>query len=394
MKTRSYFIYLMTVLCCTSCHDRPVSQDYDAIYFSRDDETAWVGFENPTGGKGAGGSENRGGKGHAFDRILAGDSCELLSIQGPGIIQRIWMTVNEKTPEMLRLLWIKFYWDGESTPAVSAPLGDFFCNGLGRMTTFENCFFSNPEGRSMNVIIPMPFRRSARIVLVNASDKELRNIFYDVDLTRLKKWDEKMLYFHSYWNRENPTVLGKDYTILPEIKGKGRFLGVNVGVIADSVYKDSWWGEGEVKFYLDGDTDYPTLCGTGTEDYIGTGWGQGRYVNRYQGCLIADPQNRMWTFYRFHVPDPVFFHTSCRVTLQQIGGSDYENVLALHQAGAALIPVTINLVEKGLLHLLDKEPSFSIDNPGFQASGRWVNFYRQDDLSSTAYFYLDKPAIK
>jgi hypothetical protein len=395
MKTKFFFIYLTIILLFTACVRQPVLQENDAVYLSSDDETAWVGFENPTGNKGMGGTENNGGKGHAFDQVLAGDSCELLSIKGPGMIRRIWMTVNDKRPEMLRLLRIKFYWDDETIPAVSVPLGDFFCNGLGRMTSFENCFFSNPEGRSMNSIIPMPFCKSARVVLVNESGKDIKNVFYDIDLTRLKKWDKSMLYFHSYWNRENPTALGKDYTILPEIKGKGRFLGVNVGIIADSAYRSTWWGEGEVKMYLDEDDHYPTLCGTGTEDYIGTGWGQGRYVNRYQGCLIADPENRMWTFYRFHVPDPVFFKTSCKVTLQQIGGSNSDEVLALYKAGVPLIPVTVNLVEKGMLKLLETNPPLSMDDPEFPKDGtRWVNFYRQDDVSSTAYFYLDKPAVK
>jgi hypothetical protein len=364
------------------------------VYYAQNMETMWVSFENQFAEKGMGGRENKGAKGHAFGRIEAGDSCVLLSVRGPGIIRRMWLTVNDRSPEILRDLRLKIYWDNMSFPAVSVPLGDFFCHGLSRMAIFENCFFSSPQGRSMNTIIPMPFRKSAKVILVNESDRILRNIFYDIDFTRIQTWDARMLYFHCYWNHENPTTLGRDYTILPEIKGKGRFLGVNVGVIADSIYHNTWWGEGEVKFYIDGDTDYPSLCGTGTEDYIGTGWEQSRFVNYYQGCPLSDPKNRMWTFYRFHVPDPVFFQRSCRVTLQQIGGSYYEDVLKLYRDSVPLIPVTVNLVEKGLLKLLELEMPLNMEAPDFPKGKHWVNFYRQDNVSSTAYFYLDQPTLK
>ncbi len=383
MKKYFAFTMLLAIIACTN-------NSQQEIYKKQQGQSAWVSFENPTGEKGIAARENKGAKGHAFDRIAAGDSCVLLYIEGAGIINRIWMTVSERSPEMLRALRIKMYWDNSPIPAVSAPLGDFFCNGLSVMTTFENYFFSNPEGRSMNSTIPMPFRTAARIVLVNTSGKDLAHIFYDVNLTRLKKWDKDMLYFHCYWNRENPTKLGKDYTVLPETKGEGRFLGVSFGIKADSIYQNTWWGEGEMKFYLDGDTEFPTLCGTGTEDYIGTAWGQGAYYNQYQGCLVASSKNRMWSFYRFHVPDPVLFGKSCRVTMQQIGGGSYEQVLGLYQANVPLIPISVDMTsEKRFVKLLEAEPPLRMDDPAFPQG--WVNFYRQDDVSSTAYFYLDRP---
>ena len=209
------------------------------VYLKQEGRTAWTSFENLSGEKGAGALENKSAKGHAFDRVVAGDSCILLDMKGAGIINRIWMTVSERNPEMLRAIKIKFYWDDASTPAVNVPLGDFFCNGGATMTVFENCYFSNPEGRSMNVSIPMPFRTAARVVFVNESTKDLSHLFYDINLTRLKNWNPDMLYFHCYWNRENPTVLGKDYTVLPEIKGEGRFLGVSFGVYDNPDYKGS-----------------------------------------------------------------------------------------------------------------------------------------------------------
>jgi hypothetical protein len=357
------------------------------VYMKQKDQSVWVSFENRTGEKGAAGQSNQGAKGHPSDQILAGDSCELLNIRGAGIIQRIWMTVNDRSPEMLRGLWLKMYWDDAPEPAVSAPLGDFFCNGLSVMTAFENCYFSNPEGRSLNCIVPMPFKTAARIVLVNLSEKRLHSLFYDINLVRLQKWDNDMMYFHSLWNRENPTTLGQDYTILPEIKGEGRFLGVSMGIVSDSIYRNTWWGEGEVKVYLDGDEEFPTLCGTGAEDYIGTGWGQGRYAHKYQGCLLSG-RNRQWSFYRFHVPDPVLFSNSCRVTLQQIGGSEHAEVLELWQNNIPLIPISVfRYDEERLIGLFD-EP-MPLDDPAFPKG--WVNFYRQDDVSSVAYYYLDRP---
>ena len=380
------FLGIILILLVTACTTTETRRQ--EIYMKQPGESAWTSFENPTGGKGIAGQENNGAKGHPSDCLPAGGSFDLVNIQGAGIIQRIWMTVNDRSPEMLRQLWIEMYWDNSETPAVSAPLGDFFCNGLSIMTPFENCFFSNPEGRSLNVIIPMPFRKAARIVLINKSDKTLRSLFYDVNLVRLDKWDKDMLYFHAFWNRENPNILGKDYAILPEIKGEGRFLGVNMGIRTDSLYRNTWWGEGEVKIYLDGDTDFPTLCGTGTEDYIGTAWGQGSFINQYQGCQLAG-KDRNWSFYRFHVPDPVLFSKNCRVDIQVMGGGDYNDVLDIYKSGAPLTPVTVFMMEpRDLIKLFEAEP-MKLDDPNFPQG--WVNFYRQDDISSVAYYYLDKP---
>jgi hypothetical protein len=130
------------------------------------------------------------------------------------------------------------------------------------------------------------------------------------------------------------------------VTGKGRFLGVNVGIKANPIYEQYWWGEGEVKMYLDGDNKFPTLVGTGAEDYIGTGWGQGEFYNDYSGCLFANTDSSGWAFYRFHVPDPVYFKTGCRVTLQQMGGNRKELVSGLQNKGVPLIPVAIDDLKK------------------------------------------------
>jgi hypothetical protein len=350
-------------------------------------KTRWSSFENPDAQPGSGGKENKTAKGHAFDTIDPKGKKVLLNVRGAGIIHRIWLTINERSPEMLRSMRIDMYWDNSVSPAVSAPLGDFFGIGLGRRTPFQNEFFSDPEGRSFNCYIPMPYKTSARVEIVNESSIPV-TLFYDINITQLKQHDTPVYYFHCHWRRENPTQLGRDFEILPTVKGKGRFLGMNVGLIADSTYGKSWWGEGEVKMYLDTDSQYPTLVGTGTEDYIGTAWGQGAYVNRFQGCPIADEKKRQWCFYRYHVPDPVYFETQCRVTLQQIGGEMTEFVRDLVQRGAVLKPVTV--AGDKFYKLLEMNPRPDILDPSFPKG--WTNFYRKDDLSSTAYFYLDKPA--
>jgi hypothetical protein len=352
-------------------------------------ETRWFSFENQKGEKGVGAQENQGAKGHPSDQIKAGETVTLLQAEGAGIINRIWLTINDRSPEMLRSLRLEMYWDDSAKPAVSVPLGDFFGVGLGQRIAFENELFADPEGRSFNCFIPMPFKTAAKVTLTNDSDKHLNSLFYDINMIQFDAVDEDILYFHAWWNRQNPTILGEDYEILPELSGKGRFLGVNMGVKTDPVYKDSWWGEGEVKMYLDGDDEFPSLAGTGAEDYIGTAWGQGVFAHRYQGSLIADPEKGEFAFYRYHVPDPVYFHEDIKVTIQQIGGWPKEKVLELMAEGAPLIPVTIYAGEGQLLKLLEKSPVPDLKDSTLPKG--WTNFYRQDDVSSTAYFYLNRP---
>jgi hypothetical protein len=349
-------------------------------------QTRWTSFENPTGSKGSGGKENDGAKGHAFDMVAAGTSKTMLDYKGAGIVERIWLTVNERTPQMLRSMRIEMYWDDSNVPAVSVPLGDFFGIGLGRRVPFESEFFSDPEGRSFNCNIPMPFRTAAKIILVNESQKEVM-FFYDVNLTTVTKHEKAVYYFHAFWNRENRTKLGKDYTVLPKVTGRGRFLGMNVGVIADTIYETSWWGEGEVKMYLDGDSSFPTLIGTGTEDYIGTAWGQGQYAHRFQGCPLADEKNKQWSFYRYHIPDPIYFENNLVVTFQQIGGENTDFVKRLKKKGAVIKPVSV--AGDKFYKLFEMKPVPDLMSDNFPKG--WTNYYREDDVSSTAYFYLDKP---
>ncbi|WP_137404450.1 glycoside hydrolase family 172 protein [Echinicola rosea] len=352
----------------------------------KDVKTRWFSFENLQGLKGKGGMENKGAKGHPADAIKAGETQVILETEGAGVVRRMWMTISDRSPEMLRSLKLEMYWDGKEKPAVSVPLGDFFGAMLGEKVPMENAFFSDPEGRSFNCIIPMPFKKGAKISITNESDTDLEALFYDINITTSDADLGDVGYFHAFWHRDTATTLGEDHVILPKLEGNGRFLGVGFGLNTHPDYGKTWWGEGEVKIYLDGDSQFPTLVGSGTEDYIGTAYGQGKFVNHYQGAPINDVEEGRYAFYRFHVPDPVYFHQDIKVTIQQMGGAPREKVKAMLVDGAKLVPVTVSWPE-GFLKLLEEEGA-SFEN----APKGWTNFYRSDDLTTLAYFYYDKPS--
>lgn len=336
--------------------------------------TRWASAENVRGLKGEGAKANKGRKGSPQFKLRAGDEQILAEINGqPGVVRRIWMTIYDQTPEMLTGLRIQMYWDQSLSPAVDVPLGDFFGFGLGRTFPFESYLFSSPEGRSFNCSIPMPFRQSMLIKIINETDKDQNMVFYDIDYTIGDSITEEDLYFHAYYNQQRPTELRSDYEFLPKIVGKGCFLGVSMNVVVDTVkYASSWWGEGEVKFYIDGDGGFPTLAGTGTEDYIGTAWELGSYANLGQGCPIADHKNREYSFYRYHVKDPIYFHEDIRGTIQQIGFCKGEKVKELGQTGTMIYATG--------------ESAIPVD---FSEERNWLMFERSDDYSSCAFFYLN-----
>jgi hypothetical protein len=343
-------------------------------------------FENLNGVKGGGGISNKSAKGNAFASVKAGEIKTLLDINTAGVIGRIWCTINDRSPAMLRSLRLRMYWDGSAKPAVDVPFGDFFCAGLGRPVAFQSAMFSDPEGRSFNCYIPMPFKKGARITLTNESKTDLGALFYDIDFMLLAKAPTDALYFHANWNRRVRNTPGKDFDLLPGINGHGRFLGVNIGVNVDSAYGNTWWGEGEVKMYLDGDSTNPTINGTGAEDYIGTGWGEGQYTNLYQGCMVADGKKGQYAFYRLHIPDPIYFEKNFRATIQEMGGGGDAVVKSLLARGVPLLPVS---VASGAQFTRLFETPKKLTDPDFPKG--WVNFYRSDDYSATAYFYLGEP---
>ena len=368
------------------------AMDAQELYQAPDENTRtiWVSPENPTGEA----------KGNAFYIIAPGEKKVLLKREGPGIIKRMWMSGTiARNARQRRAVRIDMYWDGASKPAVSAPIGDFFGVGLGVLPSFESELFASPEGRSFNFTIPMPYRKSARIEITNEAETYVL-FWYDINLLDVPDLPENALYFHTYWNRDRSTEIGKAYEILPRVNGKGRFLGTNVGVIGNPAYQGTWFGEGEVKMYLDGDRELPSLVGTGTEDYIGSGWGQGEYSGQYFGSLLSDSQNDLYAFYRYHIKDPVYFHRDIRVTIQQMGNASKKKVREMLADGAKLQPVRV-LNTKGSditrtkkkperIRLLDMDKVPSINSEDFPKGGN-INFYRSDDVSATAYFYLDKP---
>ncbi|MCG8306921.1 MAG: DUF2961 domain-containing protein [Cytophagales bacterium] len=364
-------------------------QSAHIFQFQEGVQTRWISFENPTGAKGQGGRRNKGAKGAAMNVLEAGETRTIFDVKGPGIINRMWMTGEfVHSPENRRNMLIEIYWDGADKPAVSAPVHDFFGMGLAVKRPFESELFSQPEGRSYNSFVQMPFRKRAKIVIRNKTAKR-HMLFFDVNYSLMDRLPENSLYFHAYWHRDIRTKLGKDFEILPVVRGRGRYLGANIGVICDTLYRTSWFGEGEVKIFLDGDRDYPTLCGTGTEDYVGTGWGQDAFYNRFQGSPVGDRESGLYAFYRYHIVDPVFFEKDCRVTIQQMGNAGYDLFMQMLNDGAELEPVSV--WHGGKLHrIYEGETVADPESPEFLKGG--INFWRRDDVSATAYFYLDKPS--
>ncbi len=339
--------------------------------------TRWVSFENPAGAKGQGGQANQGRKGAPSRPIAAGETVTLLDLEGPGVIRRIWMTVRGN-PENLRGLVLRMYWEDQDWPSVEAPLQDFFGIPFARQVPFESCWFSNPEGRSFNCFIPMPFKTRARVELENQSPRECDNLFYDIDCTLGDQLPAELSYFHARYRRQNPTTPKQDFEILPRVEGRGRFLGCNVGVRPVKDFGEPvWFGEGEIKVYLDGDRELPTLVGTGTEDYLGSAWGQGAFDHRYQGCLLTENANGVWGFYRYHQPDPVWFHQELRVTLQQMSGAGAEQIAANIQPG-------------DYPELVKGHRRF---DPQVNQTG-WENFEAPQDVCATAYWYQSLPSPK
>ncbi len=347
-------------------------------------QTRWFTAENPQGKPGQGGKSNKGAKGSPSVFMKPKSSHVLVKADGPGVLRRIWLTCsNYQKPEVVQGMRIQMTWDDASKPAVDCPLGDFFGVALGQKTPFESCFFADPEGRSFNCFIPMPFKKRALVKLLNQSDQAVQ-VFYEVNATLGDPLEASPLYFHALSRSESPNALGRDYTLVPRIQGRGRYLGANIGLVEDRRYEEGWFGEGELKLFLDKDTKHPTLCGTGTEDMIGSAWGQGRFSQFRTGCTIKDTRRRSWCFYRYHPDDPVLFHSAFKATLQVMGGATWEKIQAMRKLGAKLKIVSVFgkdiqrlVMEKGL--------------PKRISPNDWCNFWRQDKVSSTAYFYLDRP---
>lgn len=256
--------------------------------------------------------------------IEPGETFTLGEIKGSGVIQHIWLTCF---PLQWRHLILRIYWDDELKASVETPIGDFFCNGWGERCNVNSLPIAvNPAG-GMNSYWEMPFRESARFEVENIGD-EKAVLYYQIDYS-LVDVPEEAAYFHAQFRRSNPLPYKEIHTLIDGVEGHGHYIGT---YIAWGVNNTGWWGEGEIKFYLDGDREFPTICGTGTEDYFGGAWNfehpKGEY-GVYSTPFLGLPQvikpdglycsQQRFGMYRWHVLDPIRFDQNLRVTIQALG---------------------------------------------------------------------------
>jgi hypothetical protein len=308
--------------------------------------------ENPTGEKGKGAMAidpdfipskglGQGWKVKPFITIPAGETIVLADIDGPGAIQQIWMTPTGPR----RNLILRIYWDGQKNPSVESPLGDFFCNGWGNCGE-DNSFSQisslpvcvNP-GSAYNCYWEMPFRKHCCITVTNTAQTKLSEqkntgdakLYYQINYA-LTEVPENVAYFHAQFRRTNPLPFKEVYRVLDGVSGKGHYVGT---YMAWGVNNNGWWGEGEMKFYMDGDDQFPTICGTGVEDYFGGSYGfiskengrddykdyttpyTGFHKVRYGADQMFQCQSR-FSMYRWHIPDPIRFEKDLRITCQAL----------------------------------------------------------------------------
>jgi len=232
------------------------------------------------------------------------------------VIQHIWMTVD---PKAYRDTILRFYWDGETNPSVEVPLGDFYAMGHGIRYKVDSLMVAvNPSG-GFNSYWPMPFRKKARITIENQRPETIGGFFYQITYA-LEEVPQNAAYFHAQWRRSMTTRKNPEHVLVDGIEGQGHYVGT---FIAWEQLSNGWWGEGEMKFYIDGDDQNPTICGTGTEDYFGGAWGFG---DTFSAPFVGYPLHRKkegeipkHALYRWHVPDPIRFKKNLRVTIQALG---------------------------------------------------------------------------
>lgn len=313
-----------------------------------------INAENPDGGKGEAatkasslGPSRKGSP--CINKIRKGEAATLADVQGPGIIRHIWMTVTDKTSEkgvdVLRNLILEFYWDDEEAPSVQCPIGDFFCCGHAQACAINSIPIMVNPNRGFNCYFSMPFEH-VRIVVRNDHDEDVSSFFYQIDYTEYDALPADTMRFHAQWRRNRATTMGEDYVVLDGVHGQGAYVGTYLALTA---LGSRWWGEGELKMYIDGDNKYPTWCSTGTEDYFGGAWSfsgfdtQGSMVEEtYSGAYLGFPyrsrtlrnrESEYWDsdapvmrgLYRWHIQDPIYFQEDLRVELQQIGADEKGN---------------------------------------------------------------------
>jgi hypothetical protein len=280
--------------------------------------TRSISFENPTGAPGeAAKAAHRtlgpGRKGAASKNVQPGETVQLCDIQGPGTIRHIWITVADNDVQ-LRACTLTAWWDDQEHPSIQCPVGDFFGTAHAKVKPYCSAVHSVGSRAGMNIWLPMPFTKRARFAFTNEMGKAVP-LYFQITYTLGDKHSDDVGRLHTLFRRENPTTLKKDFELLPERKQKGRYIGSLIGI--RNLHPEQWWGEGEVKIYMDGDTDFPTIAGTGSEDYVGLSWGIQPTPFLYNGCSLNE--KNFVTIYRWHLPDPIAWQKQCRITIQQIG---------------------------------------------------------------------------
>lgn len=304
-----------------------------------DARTRSISAENPTGEPGRGGMASTGthstayasrdlGRGWKVSPCLdlAGlETRTIVDVDGPGVLQHIWCTV---APRYWRRLVLRCYWDGEQTPSVEVPLGDFFCQGWACYALVSSVPVTVAPAGGLNSYWQMPFRQHARMTVENLGPDPIEGFFYQVTYA-LTDVATDHGYLHAQWRRSDPLDSGQPHTLLDRVSGQGQYVGT---YLAWESHHDGWWGEGEIKFYLDDDDEFPTICGTGTEDYFGGAWAfedpPGRYAT-YSAPYLGMPQvlvpdgfarsQQRFGLYRWHIADPIRFASHIAVTIQALG---------------------------------------------------------------------------
>jgi len=350
--------------------------DLNNLFLRRNAVSRSISAENPDGSPGGGGrataettlhpaSANHArelGPGWKLSPCISigpGETAILMDTDGPGCVRHIWVTLSEK---FYRSAVIRVYWDGQAHPSIEVPVGDFFCNSWGaRQDIVSQPINVNPTG-GMNFYFPMPFREHSRITVENQSSEEMPNLFYQIDYT-LEPVHQEALYLHATWRRTNPVPVKENHVLLDRVEGQGQFVGTFVSWEQRS---EGWWGEGEIKIWLDDDQEYPTICGTGTEDYFGGAWCFGNdFSAPYLGYrkVSGDDVGSRMIMYRFHVLDPIFFKRRIRIELQAIGWQSDSRYLPL-QDDVASVAYWYQTLPSAPLRPLQSLSDRAIDKPG------------------------------
>lgn len=306
------------------------------IYRTSEARSYSISPENLTGEKGKGGAATEGtgayasrdlGQGWKISpsiNVKPGETITLADIDGSGVIEHIWMTPTGNW----RLSILRMYWDGESAPSVEVPVGDFFAMGWGKYAPLTSLAVCVNPGSAFNSYWPMPFRKKAHVTLENLDTKPMV-VYYQIDYSEAPV-PADAAYFHAQFRRVNPVSYKQVYTILDSVEGTGQYVGT---YLAWGVHNNGWWGEGEIKFYMDGDTQFPTINGTGTEDYFNGSYDfedpdthqYDTFTSPYSGLAqVIKPDGlyqsqQRFGLYRWHIPDPIRFNHDLRVTIQDLG---------------------------------------------------------------------------